>query len=388
MAGIKQAITDCTTEFSLDVYKQVVKSASDENAFLSPGSILVVMAMLHAGARSNTKDQMTRTLHFDNKTQKEINEMMSRFMSVLKQGSGSVTLKSANRLYPHIDKTILEEYITSVTKNFHADVKSMDYTTTAEAARQEINQWVEDETNKKIKNLLPAGSLNSLTAMVVVNAIYFKGNWATQFEIKATKKMSFHGSGGTLPVDMMRKEIKKAKYGESQQRKCKVLELPYEGEELGMMFILPDSKDGLLTLEQELTMQELLKLRQELSAQKVDVGIPKFKLESSFEMKKILADLGMSDMFVESKADFSGMGKDLYVSQVYHKAFIDVNEEGTEAAAATAAVMMKRSAPMRPTTFIADHPFMFLIWDFRLNAPLFIGRYTKPASEMSGKDEL
>ena len=387
MTGVNNKVAISATEFTLDVYKEVVKKSSD-NIFMSPSSILVVMAMLHAGAKNRTQEQMTKTLHFGTKTEEDVLEMMTNFMSVLQQGSASVTLKSANRLYPHTDKSILQEYIDLISKHYKAEVKSMNYTTAFGAARKEINQWVEEETNNKIKQLLPAGSLNPLTAMVVVNAIYFKGNWATQFDSKRTKSMPFHSTAGEAKVDMMRKEIKMAKFSASKQLNCEVLELPYIGEEVTMIFILPNDKDGLPSLEKQLTLENMMQLRTGLGSQKMDVGIPKFKLESSHEMKDVLSSLGMPDAFDMGKADFSGMGKDLVVSKVFHKAFVDVNEEGTEAAAATAAVMMKRSLPTPPRSFIADHPFMFLIWDLRLNAPLFIGRFVNPGTLKASKDEL
>ncbi|XP_045201585.2 leukocyte elastase inhibitor-like isoform X2 [Mercenaria mercenaria] len=392
MASSDRELSDCINDFTLDIYKHVTSQQPSGNLFMSPSSMMVVLTMLHVGSRNKTEDQMTQVLKLEKLDKKAILRHMETFVSTLKKGSKSVTLSTANRLFPHTDKTILRDYISLVSEHFKAEIKSMDYTTNAEGARVEINKWVEGETNSKIKDLLPGGSLNSLTAMVVVNAIYFKGNWATQFEPKDTKKSTFTKLNSDKEhIDMMSRRMKKAKYGENRSLACKTLELPYEGEELAMIVVLPNTNDGLLALEKQLTLENLQSLVSGVHPGTVDVSLPKFKLETSLELKKVLSALGMRDLF-QDDADLSGMGKDLYVSQVYHKAFVDVNEEGTEAAAATAAVVMKRSI-QRTLDFKADHPFLFMIWDHRLKVPLFIGRFVEPPSTagpgfQQTKDEL
>ncbi|WAR07017.1 ANT3-like protein [Mya arenaria] len=218
------------------------------------------------------------------------------------------------------------------------------------------------------------------TSILVVMAMV-QGNWATQFKPENTKKDNFHLIGGkTATIDMMNAEMENVRYGESSEHACKVLHLPYIGEELAMIVVLPKDTDGLLKLEQSLDSPTLNKIINDVITPTVVVSLPKFKLESSFALSNTLSALGMVDVFSEAKADLSGMGKKLYVSQVFHKAFVDVNEEGTEAAAATAAVMMTFSLPPPPSEFKADHPFLFLIWNYKLNAPLFIGRYMHPPS--------
>lgn len=383
MASKNKELSDFVNEFTMNIYKYVVVSQTSSNVFMSPSSMMVVLTMLHVGARNNTKDQMTKVLKLTRMKNTDVLQHMETFVNTLKRGSKSVTLSAANRLFPHKDKTILEDYVSLVRKHFSADVKLMDYTTKAEEARQEINQWVEGETNSKIKNLLPGGSLNSLTAMVVVNAIYFKGNWATQFEPRFTKKSDFTKlNSDRVQVDMMSRRMKKVKYGENRQLACKILELPYEGEDLCMIVVLPNTNDGLPALEKQLTLKVIRSLVSSVHPGTVDVSLPKFKLETSLELKAALSALGMGDLFDQGSADLSGMGRDLYVSQVFHKAFVDVNEEGTEAAAATAAVIMKRSIQLT-LDFNADHPFMFMIWDHRLDVPLFIGRLADPANNPS-----
>lgn len=378
MACSKTALSGSVNEFTFDVYKYIAGQKPSENAFMSTTSIMVVMTMLHIGARNKTETQMAKALRLGNIDKTALLSEIQRFVAVLKGGGKSVTLQTANKLFPHIQKLILKEYIETVSDKYNAEVKNMDYTTKAEESRTEINTWVENETNGKIKDLLPSGSINSLTAMVVVNAIYFKGNWHEQFDPSGTKNGNFCiNSSEKVQVPMMEKEFENIKYIQHKQLACKAIEIPYVGEDLGMVLLLPDDIDGLSGLEKQLTSTLLQNVMSHMVKEKITVKIPKFKLEASYEMKDILKSLGMVDLFDDNLADLSGMGKDIFVSQVFHKAFVDVNEEGTEAAAATGAVMMLMCY-IPPTTFVADHPFMFMIWDHRLNVPLFIGRVTNP----------
>jgi len=368
-------------EFTLDVYKEILKTSENKNVFMSPTSILVVMAMVQAGTKNETRKQLLRGLKIKHEDQNKILQEFEGFVKVLKQGSQSVTLETANRLYPDEGKDILAEYLDAVSKHFASEVIPLDFKSNPEGSRVEINKWVEEVTRNKIKNILKEGSINQLTRLVLVNAIYFKGNWETQFKPESTKKDTFNlFGGGSIQVDMMKGEMKKVRYGVNRKLGCKVLHLPYVGTEMVMVVILPDDVNGLPTLEKSLDASSLTDLIEDVHSPTVNVSLPKFKLESSFELKETLSALGMADVFDEVKADLSGMGSDLYLSQVFHKAFVDVNEEGTEAAAATAAVNMYCSMPAPPQIFKADHPFMFMIWHYKLGVPLFIGRYVHPQS--------
>ncbi|XP_053403392.1 leukocyte elastase inhibitor-like [Mercenaria mercenaria] len=393
MASSDKVLSDCINEFTVDIYKYVISEQFSGNVFMSPTSMMVVLTMLFVGARKKTEDQMTQILKLEKLDKKAVLRDMETFVNTLKKGSKSVTLSTANRLFPNTSNIILEDYISLVSEHFKAGVKSMDYTTNADGARIEINKWVERETNSKIKDLLPKGSLGSDTVMVVVNAIYFKGNWETQFEPKDTKKGTFTKLNSDKElVDMMSRHMKKVKYGENRSLACKTLELPYEGKELAMIIVLPRAHYGLPVLEKQLALENLRNLVSEIDPSTVDVSLPKFKLETSLKLKKVLSDLGMNDLFLPH-ANLSGMGGDLYVSEVYHKAFVDVNEEGTEATAATAAVVVTCSTKQTLLDFTADHPFLFMIWDHRLNVPLFIGRFVEPLntagpSFQQTKDEL
>jgi serpin B len=239
---------------------------------------------------------------------------------------------------------------------------------------------VESKTQQKIKELIPQGVLTVLTRLVLANAIYFKGDWAVQFDGKATAKAPFHvAPGETVEAPLM---SQKNQFGYAELGELQVLALNYKGKALSMVVLLPKKPDGLAALETSLTPANLEKWTRNLPAREVQVFLPKFKMTSQFRLNEKLRALGMTDAFDESKADFSGLDgrkQYLFITAVLHKAFVEVNEEGTEAAAATAVVIGLRSAPARPLVFRADHPFLFLIRDNRTGSILFLGRVVDPA---------
>ena len=347
---------------------------------MSPSSVLVVMAMVHAGARGNTESQMTKALRLEKLKEKGIHAAFEGFVRSLKQDNDNFTLTTANKLYPNIGNTIKDEYVNVIKKHFMAAIQSLDYASNTEGSRIEINKWVEGETKEKIKDLLAPGTITHITRLVVVNAIYFKGDWATKFDAEMTSETAFYVTASkTVQADMMYKHMKKVKYGEIDNLDCTALELPYKGGELSMRILLPNKKDGLASLEAKLTASELMNITPLMFPGEVKVSMPKFKLESTFSLSDCLQQLGMTDAFDPNKANLSGMSDaGLFVSEVVHKAYVDVNEEGTEAAAATAAVFMLNSMPM-VHTFAADHPFLFIIQDNRVGVPLFIGRVVNPS---------
>jgi len=254
-------------------------------------------------------------------------------------------------------------------------------------SRLTINQWVEDKTNAKIKDLLPDGTINSMTAAVLVNAVYFKGDWLNKFDPNSTQPGDFKASPSVkFRVNLMH-ATKKFDYGRNRDLEFHVLQMPYKGEELSMVVLLPFADDGLEALEGKLNAEVLLNAVQETRNMKVEVTLPKFKIEESIDLTEKLGLMGIVDLFSDS-ADLSGVTADvpLKVSKVVHKSFIEVNEEGAEAAAATGAVMMLRCMPAPPPLFTADHPFLFGIFDKRTEVFLFWGRIAHPTPV--SKDEL
>jgi len=343
---------------------------------MSPSSVFTVLAMLQTGAKGETLKQMTKALCLTETDSQSLLALLKTFNTRIMQGSKEVILAIANRLYPNAEHNLVDEYATIVINNFQTDSKPLEFRNDPEGCRKEINDWVETATHHKIKNILPSGSVTADTGMVVVNAIYFKGKWVNQFEKDDTQKEDFHEIGGrTTKVDMMRKKIRIAEYQHHTDLQCKVLRLWYSGGDIAMVVILPDAVDGLPKLEAALNVFNLQKLVTKCSIKTVDVCLPKFKIETGLEMKKTLQIMGMLDLFNMTKADLTGIGEQLFVSDLFHKTYVAVDENGTEAAAATSHSTLL--CCYEEKEFRADKPFMFLIWDFRVNVPLFMGRFVK-----------
>lgn len=365
------------TEFAFDLYQEL--RGIEGNLFFSPYSISTALAMTYAGARGDTETQMAETLHY-HLEQVALHPAFSALDSRIEavQEPGLIRLLIANSLWPQVGYTFLQEFLSLTEEHYGAQILPVDYGD-PEAARAMINTWVADKTEDKIKNLIPSRLLDPLTTLVLVNAIYFKGNWTNQFDPELTKSAGFWvGPDKRIDVAMMNQE---REFGYSETETIQVLDLPYVGDELSMVVLLPKESGGLAELESKLTVENLETWTSSLWETKVQVSLPKFKLTGKFMLGGTLASMGMPDAF-RSNADFSGMDgtKTLSISQVVHKAFIEVNEEGTEAAAATA-VIMARSIPPPPPVFRADHPFVFLIRERKSGSILFLGRVVNPDGE-------
>ena len=364
------------TAFALDLYARL--KISDGNLFFSPYSISTCLAMTYAGARGDTATQMARTLHFatnQNQLAVSFGQLQKQLNS--EQEKQAFELNIANGMWAQKKHMFLPAYLSVARDGYGANLKQADFLTHAEAARVEINDWVSDQTKGKISDLIQPGSLVPATRLVLVNAIYFKGRWASEFNKQNTVKSPFSITPAQKVEVPFMSVSADFKYAEVEG--LQVLELPYAGNDLAMVLLLPGETGGLKILEQQLASLDhwLAQARE----QKVEVFLPKFKLAAQFSLAKNLVEMGMPDAF-SPQADFSGMDgeRDLFISAVVHKAFVEVNEEGTEAAAATG-VVMRSMAVMRPRptpVFRADHPFIFLIRDTRSGSVLFLGRMADP----------
>ena len=376
-----QFLVEGNTAFALDLYGRL-KTGSG-NLFFSPYSISTCLAMTYAGARTGTEKQMGQTLHFE-KNQPGLHSAFGELQRQLSEASKQkgIELSIANALWTQRDSPLLPAFLQIAKGEYQANVSQADFKNEAEDARDKINLWVAQKTKEKIQDILPPGSLTELTRLVLANAIYFKGVWATQFEKSETANQPFHlSTARTVDAPLMHHldEV-----GYMEDRDFQAVELPYKGAELSMVILLPRQIDACGTLEDRLTPAFLSRsISGVKKRRKVEIFLPRFKLESSFELNGTLAKLGMLDAF-GTKADFSGMDatKLLYISSVFHKAWGEVNEEGTEAAAATAVVVHPTSLeikqPPPPPIFRADHPFIFLIRDTRSGSVLFLGRLADP----------
>ncbi len=366
------------TAFAVELFGKL-RSAGG-NLLLSPYSISSALAMTYAGARGETARQMEQTLHFD-QGKPGVHALFGRLDTALKAAQGSNELNIANSLWPQETYPFQVEFLNLLKQDYGATVTPLDYVRENETARAAINEWVDDKTRHKITNIIGPGVLNGLTRLVLVNAIYFKGTWAAPFPESATRPDNFYPKpGASLTVPFMRQQSHFS-YGENDQLQW--IALPYAGRQLEMVILLPRARDGIGQLESSLTPANLSDWTSGMRNELVNVTIPKFKMSSGFRLDQTLAALGMKDAFDTQSADFSGMdGKShwLYLSAVLHKAFIDVNEKGTEAAAATAVVVAARAMRIEepPREFRADHPFLFLIRDSTTGSILFMGRVAEP----------
>ncbi len=401
-AAGQQAVVEGNNEFALELYAKL--RAQEGNLFFSPYSISTALAMAYAGARGETESQMAKALHFPitkpigppvvgqdpNKKAGEAKQAWCEqgfhreFGTIVEDlnvrgAKGGYELSVANALWGQQGYGFLAEFLELIKNSYGGELNEVDFVNACETARQTINSWVEKQTKDKIKDLIQKGMLNSMTRLVLTNAIYFKGNWARQFEKDKTKESPFTLiSGEKVNVPMMNQT---AEFNYMETEDLQGLELPYVNDELSMIILLPRRIDGLSSLEETLVLEKFSGWLGELGKRKVIVSVPKFRMTSQFGLADVLRSMGMTDAF-SRKADFSGMNgkRDLFISAVIHKAYVDVNEEGTEAAAATAVVMITSAMPGQLPVFRADHPFLFLIRDNKTGSILFIGRAMNPSA--------
>uniref|UniRef100_G3NAY2 Leukocyte elastase inhibitor n=1 Tax=Gasterosteus aculeatus TaxID=69293 RepID=G3NAY2_GASAC len=381
-------LSKANTTFSLALLKKFGDKDKTANVFYSPFSISSALAMVMLGAKGNTATQIkVKTLTFNVSAvipKDDVHVSFAQLLSELNKAGAPYALSVANRLYGEKSYEFVEDYLGSTKKHYSAELEAVDFVSGSEAARLNINKWVHEQTQGKIKDLLAEGLLDEYTRLVLVNAIYFKGNWNKKFQESATQDVKFRiNKNQTTSVKMMHQ---KSKFPVTYipEANCQVLEMPYKGMELSMLIFLPsdieDSTTGLEKLEKALTYDNFVDWTRPdmMNEVEIRVGLPRFKMEENYDMKNVLVSMGMVDAFDPVMCDFSGMapGNDLVLSKVVHKAFVEVNEEGTEAAAATAAIMMLRMS--MPASFIADHPFLFFIRHNPSMSILFAGRYCSP----------
>jgi serpin B len=376
----RAVVVEGNNAFAVALYHQLSHQAG--NLFFSPESISTALAMAYAGARGNTASEMAKALHFT-LPPGQLHPAMGALLRDLNAAHSDYQLNVANALWAQQGYTFLDQFLDLLKGDYGAGLQQVDFKGAPEAARSTINQWVEQKTQDKIKDLLAPGAVRPDTRLVLTNAIYFKGNWQTQFDKAQTRNEDFYLSQTkSAAAPLMHRE---GSFGYFDGGTFQVLEIPYKSNALSLIVVLPKERSGLPGLEDSMTASNMQQwLSQVAPVPKVIVTIPKFKSTQEFELSTALRALGMPQAF-GADADFSGMtGKrDFAISAVIHKAFVDVNEEGTEAAAATAVTMralaMRAPGPPSPV-FRADHPFIFFIRDNGSRSILFMGRMTDPTT--------
>jgi len=379
-AAAKAKIAEAVNTFAFDMYGEV--RGGKGNLFLSPYSISSALTMTYAGARGRTADEMAATLKFPADWLPQADRIHAAFAHLNADFGAEgkpYELTVANALWGQKGYGFLKDFLGLTERHYGAGLHEVDFARNTEGARKTINAWVEKKTRDKIKDLIPMGGVQPLTRLVLTNAIYFNGTWEYQFEKKRTKDADFFVTAAekvTVPTMNQTKHFRHADCGTFQ-----MLEMPYKGRELAMVVLLPKQKGGLAALEASLSAKMLAERIAALKHERVRVYLPRFTMTWRVLLARVLKTMGMPLAFNASKADFTTMngGKEpLWIDEVIHKAFVDVNEEGTEAAAATAVMMVGAAAPSEPAVFRANHPFLFLIRDTRSGAILFLGRVVNP----------
>lgn len=370
--------------FALDLYQQL--ASQEGNLFYSPYSISSALAMTYAGAEGNTAEEMAQVFHFledEDKLHAGFNALDQYLeglaeLDIPEDQGDPFQLNIANSIWGQKEFHFEEDFLDTLAVNYGAGLRLLDYVQAPEESRQTINQWVSDETKEKIQDLIPEGAINSDTRLVLSNAIYFKATWMETFDENLTETGLFYGlDGEEIDVPLM-STGSDANYAYYQGDGFQAVALPYLGGQVSMLVLIPD-QGSFKEFEEGFSTELLDEIISEMAFTPIELKFPKFEFESEISLAKTLAAMGMPEAF-SGEADFSGMtgDKDLFISDVFHKAYIGVDEEGTEAAAATAVLMKLTAAPMDPLQLTVDRPFLFAIRDHQTNSILFMGRVVSP----------
>lgn len=370
--------------FAMDMYRQISvdPNQTDANIFFSPFSMYTAFSFLYEGAQSETATQMEHVFGFYSDT-KARHEHITQTTSSINRNDSYATLETANALWLRNEFVPYDMYTDIVRDIYLADIETLDFND-AQASAMRVNDWAANKTHDKIKDVVSDDAFTDKTLALLNNAIYFKGTWVKQFDPNDTQKDTFWSNDTTtVKTDFMHNQ---AFFNYTKSDDIQILKMPYEGDRLSMLVILPSERDGILQLERAISAEMMNTWQQQLQPTKVTVSMPKFTANTAYSLKDYLVNLGMPDTFHPKNANFSGImkinslyGDTLHVSAAYQKAFVDVNEEGTEAAAVTTVILTAAdSLEPEPIHFTADHPFIFVIQDDESDTILFMGRLSYP----------
>lgn len=370
-------IVKANNNFGLTIYQEFSREKS--NQFLSPISLLMALAMTLEGARSETALVINQVLKLP-ANEKVRQKGFAQIREIINQPGRKSKLSLANAIWVQQDFPVLINYLEVIAQYYDGQANNVDFIFQRETARKTINKWAEEKTAGKIKDLIPPGIIDHLTRLILTNAIYFRGLWLLPFNPEFTRPENFYlTEGQTVEVPMMRFLGEKARFPYMENEDVQMVEIFYEDQDLSMLILLPRQKD-ISYLENKLTLDLLETWKKRLKEARVDLYLPRFKIDAKYFLKEKLKEMGMGVAFT-SQADFSGINgrKDLFIQQVIHQAYIEVNEAGTEAAGATG-VLVGRTAytPEKKYIFRADHPFIFFIQEKTSGVILFLGRLSDP----------
>lgn len=373
---VSEKATASINKFTFDIYKALANKKG--NLFLSPYSISSALSMTYAGARGTTEAEMAKVIGLDRSIHKNMGALIKEINSV---PNDIAKISTANAFWPAKEENLLPQFTATVKDAYGAKCTQLDYKSNPDAAAAVINRWVAAHTEDKIRDIIAKGVLTKDTLLTLTNAVYFKSRWAEEFEPANTKAELFRTTPrDSVKIPMMTRTGDRIKYARSAWGE--IAELPYTHGRFSMLVMLPNPGHGFAVSESVLSSKVIAELTSKMTAKKVTVTLPKFKAEQSFDLSRTLSGMGMPSAFGKG-ADFSGINgkRNMFIGGVIHKTFINVAEEGTEAAAATAVILSRMSMPTQepPIIFRADRPFIYLIRDNKTGLILFIGRYTTPA---------
>ncbi len=373
------AIATANNAFAFSLYQQIA-AIEKGNVFFSPFSISTALAMTYAGADSTTADEIQKAMHFQQNTPEFHSAYGAYLMQLYKNAEGNIKWRVANRLWGEKRYELIPSFVEINREAYQSPLQLMDFMSAPDQSRITINNWIADQTEQRIKDLIPPGSISIDTRLVLTNAIYFKGDWMYQFNKRNTRDQKFTLADGTTTKTPFMNFEGALEYAETER--AKMLRLPYKGGKHSMILVLPHKTEDLALVEAQMNPASFQALNRYYQPE-VILALPKFKMTLPLGLNSYLRQLGMRQAFA-SGADFSKMTptNDLWISNVLHKAFIEIDEEGTEAAAATAVIITIESASPhdkpKPMEFIADHPFLFYIIDDETQSILFMGRLMVP----------
>ena len=374
---IPDPIADANNQFAIEFYKRAADD-NDDNIFFSPISIHVAFSVLYEGAKENTAQQIQDVFEFElDETTRH--ELIAHTLSSLNRDDSSAILEMANALWIADWFNPYDSYTNIAKDAYLATAEPVDFIGDKTASVKKINDWVADKTYDKIDKVITVGDVNDKTAMIITNAIYFKGSWVDPFSTDETKESIFwRNSTDSVNTNFMNK---KSMFNYTASDGAQILRLPYTGDRLSMMIILPNEREGISALEENISADLIKKWNHNVHSTEIQVSIPKFTFGTNYDLKALLKKMGITNAFNDELANLSGIahvesGGNLFVSKAFHDAFVDVNEVGTEAAAVTTIVTARESGPK---SFTADHPFLFLIQDDESGTILFFGKVMDPS---------
>lgn len=379
-------------EWSVSVYNRLRATGEDGNILFSPLSIALAMGVMELGAQGSTLKEIRHSMGYEGLKSGEEFSFLRDFSSMVSAEEGQYVMKIANSLFVQNGFHINEEFLQMMKMYFNAEVNHVDFSQNVAVANY-INKWVENYTNSLLKDLVSPGDFDAVTHLALINAVYFKGNWKSQFRPENTRTFSFtkdDESEVQIPMMYQQGEFYYGEFSDGSNEAggiYQVLEIPYEGEEISMMLVLSRQEVPLATLEPLLKAQLIEEWANSVKKQKVEVYLPRFTVEQEIDLKDILKALGVTEIFIKD-ANLTAMSdkKELFLSKAVHKSFIEVNEEGSEAAATSGMIAISRMAVLFPQV-IVDHPFLFLIKNRKTGTILFMGRVMHPETmNTSGHD--